>query len=850
MCDHHHACVVTHVFPCGQKWSESKPDRDRSLQARFVVMLPHHALLQLNASVRGKSNLKTCPKIKDPDPWTVPKHALPRLRGGAEGLPRIRAVVKHHFLSGNQDMTVELTPEQMPSALRWEIKHHIQELRGHWREYEKTAQKLYTDMVTLPRTQQNKGSNFNHTFQDVRPVSKVPASLHGGQLPNGFTDRQLTGHLMDLIFSTKGTSFLPAVNPVVYGNKKADDINPYHVVTRNDKVSIETSIGEPEDDEEITQQVTIQHYLITTGLHRNYKNVMLHAHLYNTYSLNLLANFQNLPVKIEINGAVVEKDALTNDMNRAIVLCIADAVGYDLEKILDKYAIFFVGDTLPSDDEGSDEGGDEGGDEDERAVPPLRRPRRKRGESDDEKEDQNDADYDAAAKALCFTFHERLKRHLRYHSAIQLMILFYNEKKVTKTLDKTVPTLSGFAAYLNTFFGFLIKQSIITNDSRNKTISLFYESEWAPAWNMLPDEQGTKNLQEYLDSYHFTSIPNGKLSKLMPAPAHLFPGEWPLLPEVGSLDTYIFAGQEVSMPPIRMVTMEFECVELVAEIILPIRLLLDSSCYDLESNRTIWIPQYNAYTMQVTWDMLAQCSWKDEMPPDFEIIDHRGAALNAERSLPDGSPLTPHLLAVWADVLLTYSAHHGENCFRKRVDDLPLFRYSVLVVNRIKDILPSFLHCNIYIDGDENAGDFRYRNSPIQRDWGETRWEEDEPDVWELKLDPEFQELDQCQPPSRKSWATSGFFDMSLFFMKRIIGLRNTPIWNERLYDEDISWLMKQAALWSRHTFAAAKMVVKKQHNLLTTSNPGATGIQVNLPVVTQARPRGQLTSINRKRRW
>lgn len=507
-------------------------------------------------------------------------------------------------------------------------------------------------------------------------------------------------------------------------------------------------------------------------------------------------------------------------------------------------------DTLPSDDDGSDEGGDEGGDEDERAVPPLRRPRRKRGESDDEKEDQNDADYDAAAKALCFTFHERLKRHLRYHSAIQLMILFYNEKKVTKTLDKTVPTLSGFAAYLNTFFGFLIKQSIITNDSRNKTISLFYESEWAPAWNMLPDEQGTKNLQEYLDSYHFTSIPNGKLSKLMPAPAHLFPGEWPLLPEVGSLDTYIFAGQEVSMPPIRMVTMEFECVELVAEIILPIRLLLDSSCYDLESNRTIWIPQYNAYTMQVTWDMLAQCSWKDEMPPDFEIIDHRGAALNAERSLPDGSPLTPHLLAVWADVLLTYSAHHGENCFRKRVDDLPLFRYSVLVVNRIKDILPSFLHCNIYIDGDENAGDFRYRNSPIQRDWGETRWEEDEPDVWELKLDPEFQELDQCQPPSRKSWATSGFFDMSLFFMKRIIGLRNTPIWNERLYDEDISWLMKQAALWSRHTFAAAKMVVKKQHNLLTTSNPGATGIQVNLPVVTQARPRGQLTSINRKRRW
>lgn len=96
-------------------------------------------------------------------------------------------------------------------------------------------------MVLLPTTQKNKGSNFNHALQYIRPVSKVPSSLCGGELPDGFTDRQLTRHLMDLIFSPHGSSFLPVVNAVVYGT------NPYIIVTHeNGEFSVESKIAEPE----------------------------------------------------------------------------------------------------------------------------------------------------------------------------------------------------------------------------------------------------------------------------------------------------------------------------------------------------------------------------------------------------------------------------------------------------------------------------------------------------------------------------------------------------------------------------------------------------------------------------
>lgn len=482
---------------------------------------------------------------------------------------------------------------------------------------------------------------------------------------------------------------------------------------------------------------------------------------------------------------------------------------------------------------------------------------------------------DAAANALRLTFHEKLKRHLRYHSAIQLMMLFSNDitiienGDVLKRLDMTVPTLSGFAAYLDMSFGFFISRAI-KDDSRNETISLFYESE-APAWNMLPDEHGTKNLQEYLDSI---SVTEGKLSKLVPAPADIFAGAWPRLPEIDSLDTYIFGGEEQCMPPIRKVTVELRVsewvprvrLEMIAEIILPMRLLL-SSTFDVDTGRTIWSPQFDSYAINVTTDILAQCTWLSEMPAGFEVTDHHISTISAQyQHLAANSPLTAHQFAIWADVMLTYDAHNGEpgspnpgDPFRKRMEELPLFRNFVLVANGIKDILPAF-HRDIYVDGNVSSGDSPYENSPINKDWGATSWVEVDTDEWQLQLDPEFRDqFDQRSPSSRKSWTTTSFFDMSLSFMKQnrglnagvfspttvwgltLLGIRDT-IWNERLCAEDIAPLMKHAALWSRHTFTQAEGVVARQHALLAQANPPAVA---QAPRRLSGRPRGQLISIN-----
>ena len=476
---------------------------------------------------------------------------------------------------------------------------------------------------------------------------------------------------------------------------------------------------------------------------------------------------------------------------------------------------------------------------------------------------------DAAADALRLTFHEKLKRHLRYHSAIQLMILFSNDitiienEYVFKRLDMTVPTLSGFAAYLDMSFGFFISQAMqtIKDDGRNETISLFYESE-APAWNMLPDEHGTKNLQEYLDSI---SVTEGKLSKLMPA--DLFEGAWPRLPEIGSLDTYIFGGKEQCMPPIRKVTVELrvsEPLQMIAEIILPMRLLL-SSAYDHDTDRTIWSPQFDCYGMNVTTDILAQCTWLSEMPAGFEVMDHHSSRINAQlqhlAANATNSPLTARQFAVWADVMLTYDAHHNKknqdspgDPFRKRMEELPLFRNFVLVANGIENILPEFYR-DIYVDGDVDLGDSPYENSPINKDWGKTSWVQVFTNEWRLELDEEFKA--QFDKSSRKSWTTSSFFDMSLSFMKQNRGLNaevfspttvftvrsiKDTIWNERLCAEDIAPLMKHAALWSRHTFTQAEEVVARQHALLTQANPPAVAQAPRRPSV---RPRGQLISIN-----
>ena len=481
---------------------------------------------------------------------------------------------------------------------------------------------------------------------------------------------------------------------------------------------------------------------------------------------------------------------------------------------------------------------------------------------------RDEINHEAAAKALCFTFHEKLKRHLRYHCATQLMMLLsndstINEKNIVATkgaLENTIPTLSGFADYLDTSFGLIISQSV-RNDSRNETICLFYESEWAPAWNMLPDIQGTKNLQAYLDGI---TIPV-EAEELICAPTDLFKDKWPELSEIGSLDTYIFNGGEKVMPPIRKVVVPVwdkargwaGTVELVAEIILPMRLLLTPIN---ETDQTTWQPAFDFYTMNITTDMLTQSIWEGEMPVDFDVYDHKGVSINAQSALEPGSPLPRHLFAVWADVMLTYSAQNGQ--FSRDMENLPLFRNFVLVRNGIKAIFPN-LGRNIYIDGNSpnipeydplRGDDPQYDKSPIQKDWGRTSWVKVGQNDWELSLDPNF--LEQEQPHRGESWTTAFYLDMSQGFLQQDRGFKMDPttiftpsnirgnIWGTLLKAEDITPLMRNMnLLWSRHKFPTAEVVVARQHTILT---------RAHLPAVPQdprhrpsARKEMRMTTIN-----
>ena len=445
-----------------------------------------------------------------------------------------------------------------------------------------------------------------------------------------------------------------------------------------------------------------------------------------------------------------------------------------------------------------------------------------------------------AANALCFTFHQRLKRHLRYHCAPYLLMLLSNDIKISQgniTGTKNIPTLSGFAVYLDTAFGGIIKESIKTGDL-NKTICLLYESERAPAWNMLPDENITKNLQDYLDGVAHNASMAIRWKKLVCAPADLFPNpkEWPNLSEIGSLHTYIFKGGNPEggnpeggdvMPPIRMVKVSAwkehkGHIEehLVAEITLPMRLLFhQTQTRETFQTSTTWIPAFDYYTMNVTTSMLTQSTWLGEMPPGFEIEDHQGGIINENNAIVPNSPLPASMFETWADVMLTVSSSTE---FRECVNNLPLFRNFFMVQESIRNILPK-VHCrDCYIDCSY------YESSPIQQDWGETFW------FNRVFLDKDF--TDQFENNTaflrsswRSSWATSTFFDMSRDFLKANGDKEDNTIWKERLLAEDIAPLMSTMdGSWPRHQFPTAECVSTVQHINLTAQASSLTQTSVS----------------------
>jgi hypothetical protein len=102
-------------------------------------MTSFHTILCLNKSVLARKNRKNlmAPAETIKDPWTVAKKINRRIlrKHGEEALPSINTTVNGTFLGGGEAMAVTLTLDYMPDDIRRVMKHNIEQLRIHWRNY-------------------------------------------------------------------------------------------------------------------------------------------------------------------------------------------------------------------------------------------------------------------------------------------------------------------------------------------------------------------------------------------------------------------------------------------------------------------------------------------------------------------------------------------------------------------------------------------------------------------------------------------------------------------------------------------------------------------------------------------
>jgi len=385
-----------------------------------------------------------------------------------------------------------------------------------------------------------------------------------------------------------------------------------------------------------------------------------------------------------------------------------------------------------------------------------------------------------AAWSVFRALRQRLMRHLRYHCAPYFMMLFSNDMKIidNKIMDTDgIPTLRGFAYYLDESFGTVVNESFCKR-SCSEIIALFYDHHQVPVWNMLFEQppleyerrvprkhirletecvNGSKNLESYLRiqsdkvKMRLDAEIDAVLGKLMCAPANLFADEkWPCVSGAGSLKNYICKCNEFATPPIRQC--QFGGEELIVGITLPVRLLLRE---DDDNNTKEWLFQTDFFTMTITTEMLTECC---RFPiGDFYIGDRRGNFISAQNFLLPGQTLSPQMFQVWAEVLLSYAASEDteEDGRRARAYKLPLFRNFVSVQESIKELLPTELCIDHYIE-DQNI----WEHSPLRDDWGYTRSSEGVD--WHVLVDDMFLEDFQNGGGTRDQWAPTTFFDMSI----------------------------------------------------------------------------------------
>ncbi len=337
--------------------------------------------------VLAKKNLHE-PQEKHESPWAAAHAALKRR-------DRLKSIEATH-----NGVTVKLTLKPPSYECIVDIQKNIKKLRASVKAYSESAPAIYKKMNDVLKSN---GSNWNHTFQAIQCPSKTFSLTYDENV--SYSDQQLTARLMDLIFSDPGTKFLPPVNAVVFGTKKSDDLNPYRIICDGDEVRVEARNAEVgREVAEVSQEAAITEFLTKQKLVNEYTQCMVDAYDTNMYSGRLLGAFQIYPVKIEIDGRVVQKGDLDRRMMRAIILCIAKNIGYNLSKIT-QYHLIFKDDEESEEEESEEEESEEEeseeyeeyrcgkfGPEGETDTEEGHNPKRKRKREEDEDDEDEDED--------------------------------------------------------------------------------------------------------------------------------------------------------------------------------------------------------------------------------------------------------------------------------------------------------------------------------------------------------------------------------------------------------------------------------------------------------------------------
>lgn len=396
----------------------------------------------------------------------------------------------------------------------------------------------------------------------------------------------------------------------------------------------------------------------------------------------------------------------------------------------------------------------------------------------------NEIDTTLAARNFLPVIRERLWRFLKLQSCQYLIIMATNDKTLGGVDITGIPTLSGFAYFLDINFGDRIA-CLVKKDRYKDAIALFFVKE-APCWNML-----TVSNSKSLENYLFTTsklLEPAKHSELVwhrlscAAPAIFCDDLWHPVQEC-------ITGNE-SPPPVRSVSITLAntsvCYTVMAEIILPIRRLrkryFESSCEEHE----------HCFTMNITSGMLLEATHvlargtSAFTPPS-------GSLILPPESLNDMDTLQENLqqnLNTWSEILLTKEADR----YRAKLFKLDVFQNSKSVFDAISKTVGGHQFVSYVCINNDRASE--WTACPLSDDWTEqTVWKlDDERRCYTISVAESLRkDLD------RTPWAPNSFFDLRDDYVN-LDGLSKLSV-----CAGDPTDLMSHINLsWYRHTFPTA----------------------------------------------